>query len=179
MGGGRMLEELIGADDQQVKDAWRRHFDELKGEVRALPGAADLLRAVAALGGRVVLGSSSEEADLDVLLRAIDADDVIEAVTSSGDVDEAKPSPEVFQVALDKVGGTADRAIVVGDTVWDVRAARAAGLDCVCLLTGGIDRRALTDEGAIAVHRDPEELTAQLTESPIGRLLRDERSEDC
>ena len=172
MGAPQLLEELIGADDEQVKDAWRRHFDELKGEVRAFPGAADLLRAVAAAGARVVLASSTEEQDLEVLLRALDVDDVLAAVTSSGDVEEAKPSPEVFLTALDRVGGDPADAIVVGDTVWDVRAAKAAALECVCLLTGGIDRLALEAEGALAVYRDPEELTAELWSSPLARLLR-------
>jgi HAD superfamily hydrolase (TIGR01549 family) len=172
MGAPQLLDELIGEEDEQVKDAWRRHFDELKGEVHALPGAVSLLRAVAAAGARVVLASSTEEQDLDVLLRALDADDVIEEVTSSADVDQAKPSPEVFQTALEKAGARPDRAIVVGDTVWDVRAAKAAGLDCICLLTGGIHRLALEAEGAIAVYRNPEELTERLEESPIGALLR-------
>ena len=172
MGGGQLLRELIGVEDAGVKDAWSRHFEGLKAEVRALPGAADLLRAVAAAGARVVLASSSEEKDLEVLLDALDAGDVIEAVTSSGDVDEAKPAPDVFTTALEKAGVPADRAIVVGDTVWDVRAATAAGLDCVGVLTGGIDRRALEEQGAVAVYRDAEELTAQLAASPIGALIR-------
>ena len=172
MGSSQLLEELIGGDDETVKDAWRRHFDDLKGEVRAFPGAADLLRAVAAAGAQVVLASSTEEQDLEVLLQAIDADDVLAAVTTSGDVDEAKPSPDVFTTALDKVGADPADAIVVGDTVWDIRAARSAALECVCLLTGGIDRLALAAEGAVAVYRDPEELTDQLRSSPIGRLLR-------
>jgi HAD superfamily hydrolase (TIGR01549 family) len=172
MGAPQLLDELIGEEDETVKDAWRRHFDELKDEVHALPGAAALLRAVAAAGARVVLASSTEEQDLDVLLQALDADDVIDEVTSSGDVDQAKPSPEVFQTALEKAGGRVDRAVVVGDTVWDVRAAKAAGLECICLLTGGIDRLALEAEGAVAVYRDPEELTERLSASPIGALLR-------
>ena len=175
MGGGQLLAELIGENDEAVKDAWRRHFDELKPEVRALPGAADLLRAVAAAGARVLLASSTEEKDLEVLLDAIDAGDVVESVTSSGDVDEAKPAPDVFTTTLEKAGVSADRAIVVGDTVWDVRAATAAGLDCVCVLTGGIDRRALEEEGAVAVYRDAEDLTAELAASPIGRLIRSTR----
>jgi HAD superfamily hydrolase (TIGR01509 family) len=175
MGSGQLLRELIGDDDDAVKDAWRRHFDELKPEVRALPGAAALLRAVAAAGARVLLGSSTEEQDLDVLLDAVDAGDVIEVVTSSGDVDEAKPAPDVFTTTLEEAGVSADRAIVVGDTIWDVKAATAAGLDTVGVLTGGIDRRALEAEGAVAVYRDAEELTAQLQESPIGRLIRRSR----
>jgi HAD superfamily hydrolase (TIGR01509 family) len=175
MGSGQLLRELIGDDDDAVKDAWRRHFDELKPEVRALPGAAALLRAVAAAGARVLLGSSTEAQDLDVLLDAVDAVDVIEVVTSSGDVDEAKPAPDVFTTTLEEAGVSADRAIVVGDTIWDVKAATAAGLDTVGVLTGGIDRRALEAEGAVAVYRDAEELTAQLQESPIGRLIRRSR----
>ena len=172
MGSSQLLEELVGEDDDDIKDAWRRNFDDLKGEVRAFPGAADLLRAVAAAGAQVVLASSTEEKDLGVLLEALDADDVITAVTTSGDVEAAKPSPEVFQAGLDKAGADPTEAIVVGDTVWDVRAAKAATLDCVCLLTGGIDRLALKAKGAVAVYRDPEELTRQLRSSPIGRLLR-------
>ena len=172
MGGGQLLRELIGDEDERVKDAWSRHFQELKPEVRALPGAADLLRAVADAGARVLLASSSEEKDLEVLLDALDVGDVIELVTSSGDVEEAKPSPDVFTTALAKAGAAAERAVVVGDTVWDVRAATAAGLDCVGVLTGGIDRRALEEEGAVAVYRDAEELTAELAASPIGQLIR-------
>jgi HAD superfamily hydrolase (TIGR01509 family) len=171
MGSSQLLDELIGGEDDEVKDAWRRQFDQLKSEIRPLPGAAALLRAVAAAGARVVLASSTEEKDLDALLEAIDAEDVIDEVTSSGDVDEAKPSPEVFQTALEKAGADAAGAIVVGDTVWDIRAAKAAGLECICLLTGGIDRLALEAEGAVAVYRDPEELTEQLQQSPIGALL--------
>ena len=175
MGASQLLEELIGADDTAVKEAWRRHFDELKGEVRALPGAAGLLRAVAAAGVRVVLASSTEEQDLEVLLAALAADDVIEAVISSADVEQAKPAPEVFVAAMEKVGADADDTIVVGDTVWDVRAAKAAALDCICLLTGGIDRLALEAEGAVGVYRDAEELTARLRESPIDALIRSTR----
>jgi HAD superfamily hydrolase (TIGR01509 family) len=167
MGSSLLMQDLIGEARDDVKKRWRVEFDELKGEIRALPGARDLLQSVAARGADVVLATSAEEADVEALLHAIDAGDAISVVTSAGDVDEAKPSPDVFTVALEKTHHRAEDAIVVGDTVWDVEAARRAGLDCVCVLTGGIGRDELEQAGAVAVYRDPRELLEQLDSSPL------------
>jgi phosphoglycolate phosphatase-like HAD superfamily hydrolase len=106
-----------------------------------------------------------------VLLDAIDAPDAITGVTSAGDVDEAKPDPEVFQAALAVAGCAPAEAIAVGDTVWDVEAAARAGLDCIGVLTGGISEAELRDAGAVAVYADLEHLRSDLDASPIGRLL--------
>jgi HAD superfamily hydrolase (TIGR01549 family) len=171
MSGGRLLDELIGEESDEVKQAWKKEFHAMADEIRAFPGASDLLRAVARRGPAVVLATSSEEDDLELLLDALDAGEAISAVTSAGDVDEAKPEPEVFETALGKAGVAAGDAIVVGDTVWDVEAARRAGLDCVCVLTGGIARPQLEDAGAVAVYASPEELLARLDESPLARLF--------
>jgi HAD superfamily hydrolase (TIGR01549 family) len=170
-GGPVLLRELVGEEREDVKDRWREHFDRLKPEIRAFPGAADLLRAVASRGAKVVLASSSEEKDVEALLEAIGADDALSGVTSSGDVDEAKPDPEVFQTALETAGSAADDAVVVGDTVWDIEAARRAGLQTVCLLTGGISRCELEAAGALAVYEDAATLLAELDSSPLARLL--------
>jgi HAD superfamily hydrolase (TIGR01509 family) len=169
-GGGVLLRELVGEERGDLKDGWSTHFDELKPEIRAFPGAADLLRAVAAKGPKVVLATSSEPEDVEALREAIDADDAIHAVTSAGDVDEAKPSPEVFEQALQEAGATADDALVVGDTVWDCEAATKAGLRTVGLLSGGISRAELEAAGAIAVYDDPSDLLAHLDESPLAGL---------
>ncbi|HET9444333.1 MAG TPA: HAD family hydrolase [Acidimicrobiales bacterium] len=171
MGASTLIQELVGHDRPDVKDNWRRHFERLKPEVRALPGAADLLRAVASRGVKVVLASSSEEEDLEALLQAIAADDVVDCVTSAGDVEEAKPSPEVFTTALAKAGCGPERALVLGDTVWDVKAAGAAGLACVGVLTGGVSAAELADAGAVAVYDDARALVAALDDSPLARLF--------
>ncbi len=63
--------------------------------------------------------------------------------------------------------------IVVGDTKWDVEAARRSGLDTVAVLTGGWSRQELEDAGAIAVYEDVADILANLDESPLGKLLRD------
>ncbi|MDP1818535.1 MAG: HAD family hydrolase [Acidimicrobiales bacterium] len=174
MAGDLLLEELLGAGDHTpVQDGWRDRFRATRDEARPLPGATDLLRAVAERAARVVIASSSEEADADALVALLDADDVIHAVTSAGDVEEAKPSPEVFEVALRAASGTASRAIAVGDSVWDVESARRAGLDCIGLSTGGTAACALREAGAVETHPGPPELREQLHRGVLGRLLGD------
>ena len=169
--GGVLMRELLGEERDDVKEGWKRHFDALKSEIRAFPEAAALLRAVAARGVRVVLATSSEEDDVAALREAIGADDVVDAVTSAGDVDEAKPSPDVFSIAMEKVGVVAADAIVVGDTVWDVEAATKAGLETIGLLCGGVSRGELEDAGAVAVYEDPADLLAALDRSPMAAML--------
>ena len=61
--------------------------------------------------------------------------------------------------------------LAVGDSVWDVQAARAAGMGCVAVESGGSSRHELDEAGALAVYRDVEELGDQLRTSPIGRLI--------
>lgn len=168
--GDVLLRELAGEERDDIKHAWRRHFAELRPEIRALPGAADLLRAVAAAGPKVVLATSSEEDDVVALRAALGADEVIDAATTAGDVDEAKPSPEVFERALESVGVTATDAVVVGDTGWDVQAAARAGLQTVAVTTGGVSRAELEAAGAVAVYDGPADLLAHLDASPLARL---------
>jgi len=175
MGSSQLLDDLVGddVDQQPLKDAWRRHFEPLKADIRALPGAQALVRAVAERGVHAVYASSSEEADVKLLVEAVGAGDAVSHVTCAGDVEEAKPEPEVFHVALEDSGGDRRRAVVVGDTVWDVQAAERAGLDCVGVLTGGVAKAELEAAGAVAVYRDPLDLLANLVTSPLAALFTD------
>jgi HAD superfamily hydrolase (TIGR01509 family) len=162
MGAARFVRELVGEDRPELVEGHGRHFSPLKPELRALPGAADLLREVHGRGATVVLASSSKEEDVQALLDAIDAPDAIDAVTHAGDVEEAKPDPEVFEAALAKAGCAAAESIVVGDTVWDVEAATRAGVRCVGVRSGGISEAELRAAGAVAVYRDAAHLLAEL-----------------
>ena len=168
--GDVLLEELVGEVRPDIKDGWRRHFDELKGEIRPFPQAASLLRAVAARGPLVVLATSSEPDDVEALREALDVEDAVHAVTSAGDVDEAKPSPEVFERAMAEAGVGPEDAIVVGDSVWDVKAATKAGLRTVTLLCGGFGRAELEEAGAAEVHEDPAALLSALASTAIAEL---------
>ncbi|MEH1017049.1 HAD family hydrolase [Micromonospora sp. CPCC 206060] len=175
MGSDKLLDHLLGADrdrsgDHGIRDTHDRHFAGFWPRLRPLPGAAELLRACAARGLRVVLASSAAEHELAALRAALAADDVIDVVTSAGDAGESKPAPDILTVALERSGLDPARVVFVGDSVWDVVAAGRLGIRCIGLTCGGTGRAELTGAGAVAVHDDPAALLAVLDDSPIGGL---------
>jgi HAD superfamily hydrolase (TIGR01509 family) len=169
MGTDELLETLCGRPRPELKPERARHFEALKGEIRAFPRAADLLRALHGRGVRVVLATSAEKSDLEALLAAIDAEDAIDAVTSAGEVEAAKPAPDLFSTALAEAGTAPEDTVAIGDTVWDVKAASRAGLRCVAVTTGGISRAELEAAGAVAVYDDVAALLDGLDDSPLVR----------
>jgi phosphoglycolate phosphatase-like HAD superfamily hydrolase len=88
------------------------------------------------------------------------------------DVTSTKPDPEIFDVARAKGGIDPAAVLAIGDTVWDVAAARAAHMGCVALESGGFSRAELASAGALAVYRHAQELCEQLFTSPIAMLIR-------
>ncbi|MEU7168058.1 HAD family hydrolase [Streptomyces morookaense] len=171
----RLLDRLLGEDrdkdgDEAISSAHTALYATWFDRLPALAGAGDLLRELAARHWRVVLVTSARSSELAVMRRAIGADDAIHDATSGDDVESGKPAPDPVQQGLERAGVPAGRALFVGDSVWDVKAAARAGVDCVALLTGGIARAELEEAGAVAVHRDPAELLAALDDSPFGRL---------
>ncbi len=115
----------------------------------------------------MVLATSAGGAELSALRRAIGADEAIDATASADDVSEGKPAPEPVEHALELAGVPAERAVLVGDTVWDMRAGTRAGVRCVGVLCGGIPRADLEEAGAEAIYDDPEHLLASLAEGPL------------
>ncbi|MET9089999.1 HAD family hydrolase [Streptomyces sp. NPDC004237] len=145
------------------KTLYAQYFERLT----ALPDAGRLLRRLADDAWTVVLATSASDDELSALRRAIDADDAIKATASADDVSEGKPAPEPVERALELAGVPAQRAVFVGDTVWDMRAGTRAGVRCVGLLCGGIPRADLEEAGADAVFADPAHLLAELARSPF------------
>jgi HAD superfamily hydrolase (TIGR01509 family) len=171
MGADKLLEELLGEYHEALEDAWQAHFAELRDDIPATPGAADLARAAKERGATVVLATSGKPDDVEVLRRTLGADEWIDGAVNSSEVDQSKPAPDIFARALEVAGADPADAVVVGDTVWDLKAAAACDLTCVTVTCGGISRAELEEAGATAVYRDPEELVADLDGSPLGRLL--------
>ena len=159
---GDEVEERIG---EAVRDRWENLFDEVIDEVAALDGAHELLRDLERRGQAVVLASSSIQKHLDHFLDLLDARDVADGWTTKDDVEETKPEPDLVEAALAKAG-TRD-AVMVGDTPWDIEAARNAGIETVCLVTGGFSEQELRDAGAVAVFESVEELRGHLDETPL------------
>jgi len=170
-GSDRFVSSILGRDDEKVRDAHTDFYGQWKHRLVAFDGAADLLRTTKKAGLTVVLATSASEAEAEHLTAAIDADDVIDVVTTKGDVDASKPDPDIVDTALNKAGLDAGHAVFVGDTVWDVEAAGRAGLSCVAVLSGGISEAELRDAGAVAVYRDARHLLDEFDDSPLARLL--------
>ena len=174
MDGSSLLDELLPDDAEDAKDRAKdlhsRFYQETAHLLKPLPGTRRLLDLVAATGLQVVLATSAPEDELALLRKVLDQDEIVSAVTSSGDVDTAKPNPDIVEVALQRAKVGADRAVFVGDSIWDIRAAARAGVECIGVESGGVDRLRLQDEGAVAVYRNPRDLADQLDDSPIGRL---------
>jgi HAD superfamily hydrolase (TIGR01509 family) len=168
-----LMEACIGRADDAVKDTWRERFEELIPEIRAFPGARDLITAVRDGGGRAVLATSSPGDLVEHHLEALGlSEDDLDGLTTDSDVEEAKPAPEVFQAALAQVDGEPSRAVVIGDTGWDIQAASAAGLSTVAVRTGGWGHDELVQAGAIEVHDDVQAVLEHLETSTVGDLLR-------
>jgi HAD superfamily hydrolase (TIGR01509 family) len=171
MGGDQLVTELLGHDCPAAQKARPEHYRELTGDMMAFPHAASLLRRVHQLGLAVVLATSAPREELRLLRNLLDADAVIDAATSADDVKASKPSPEVFLTAMTTAGIDPERAVAVGDSIWDIRAARAAGIGCIALESGGFSRHELSEEGALFVYRDAKELLDQLRTSPLAALI--------
>ncbi|WP_406179325.1 HAD family hydrolase [Streptomyces sp. NBC_01006] len=170
--GEDLLAHLLGEDrDTDQDDTLTTAHDTLYGtyfdRLPPLAAAADLLRELDRRGWRVVLVTSAQQAELDALRRAVDADDAITATASADDVEEGKPAPDPVYHALDLVDARARDSVFVGDTIWDMRAGSRAGVACVGLLCGGIPRGDLEEAGARAVYRHPTDLLAHLSDSPF------------
>ncbi|MET1045041.1 MAG: HAD family hydrolase [Microbacteriaceae bacterium] len=171
MDSGTLLDAILGDDRQQVGERAKRlhaeHLAASASRLRTFPGARQLLTAVDSLGIRVTLCTSAPPDELTRLLTVLDADDVVHAVTSADDVDQAKPDPHIIHAALSKAGVSAEQAVMLGDTVWDAIAAGRAGVPCVGVMSGGISAADLVEAGAIAVYEDVADLLRNLEASPF------------
>lgn len=170
MGGDQLVGAVAGAavEEQQgdkLRQAWTEEFDTLIGDIVALPGARALLVELRRRGHRVVLASSGNPDHTDHYLDLLDARSVVDAWTSSQDVEATKPAPDLLQVALDKVAG-AD-PIMIGDTAWDCAAAGRIDIPVIAGLTGGRSDHELRTAGARWVFDSPDDVRARLDETPL------------
>lgn len=170
MGGDKFVSAVAGDEVEErlgdeLRDEWERLFDELIEEPAALEGARELIVAMKERGLAVVLASSAIQKHLDHFLDLLDARDLADSWTTKDDVEQSKPEPDLVRAALDKAG--TDDAVMLGDTPWDVEAARKAGIDTVCVMTGGFSEQELRDAGAVAVFESLVDLRERLGETPF------------
>ena len=170
MGGDQYVAAVAGDDLERrsgddLRDAHSEEFQKIRDECAPLDGASDLLRELKRRGLIVVLASSSSEDDLEFFVEQLDARDCIDAWTSKDDIERTKPHPDSIESALEKAG-TRD-AVMVGDSRWDIEAAAKAGLETICVITGGWSEQELRDHGAAAVFDSMAHVLEHLDETPL------------
>jgi len=174
MGGDKLMPEVSGISESSELG---QRISSRRGEIfrqrylpaiAAFPRTRELIERFLADGLALAVASSAKEDELEPLLQRAGVADLVRQRTSSDDADESKPDPDIVLAALRHAGVNRQRAVMLGDTPYDVAAARRAGLEIVGLECGGWTREALA--GAVAVYRDPAELLVRYDESPFAVL---------
>jgi HAD superfamily hydrolase (TIGR01549 family) len=165
MGGDKLVTAVAGAAVEEahgeaIRQRWKHEFDELIGEVVAVSAATQLLTAVKESGATLVLASSGKPDHVEHFVDLLGARDLADAWTTSEDVEDTKPDPDVLAVALERVGSTA--AVTFGDSTWDAEAAGRLGLPAVAVRTGGFGVDELRAAGAVEVFDSLTDLVADL-----------------
>lgn len=151
---------------QEAEAIQRRHgelFMQLLPDRRPLPGAVELLGFLRSIGLRFAIATSGRRPEINKSLEALGLDPQT-VVIDRGDVARAKPEPDLFLACQQRLGVSAQDCYVVGDAVWDLLAARRAGMLSIGLLSGGYGEDELSRAGAFRVYRDPSELHRSLDE---------------
>jgi HAD superfamily hydrolase (TIGR01549 family) len=155
MGGDKIVAALVGEEaerdqGEEIREAEGEAYGELIGEVESIEGARELIVDLRKEGAAIVLASSAKPEEVEHYVDLLDARDLVDAWTTAGDVARTKPSPDLVHAALDQAEGDG-KAVMIGDSVWDVKAATAAGVATLAVLTGGFSEAELRDAGAAAV----------------------------
>jgi HAD superfamily hydrolase (TIGR01509 family) len=170
-GGDKLLRELASLDDQSGEG---KTISEQRAEifrtrylpaVKPTPGAEQFVEWLIESGLKVVVATSAKQEEVKGLLAICGAEALLSDATTSDDAERSKPDPDIVAAALEKSGATPDRAAMIGDTPYDIEAARRAGIVTIALRCGGWDDASL--QGSIAIYDDPKDLQDRLAESPF------------
>lgn len=156
-GSDKLIPEFV-EDEEDIEKVDELHseiYAELQPHGHPLPGAKELLASLAERGYQVWLVTSAKPEELEQYLEQLEAEGKLSGIVNSSDVEDSKPAPDIFELALEKAGVSAGETVAVGDAVWDIEAAHEAGISTVAVLTGGtFDEEELREAGAVEVYRD-------------------------
>jgi HAD superfamily hydrolase (TIGR01509 family) len=157
---------------KRLEATHQRYFDRLIGRIEPLPGASELLRLLEKQSIPFAIATSGGAGQTKRLLARIPNRPDCPVLTAD-DVEAAKPAPDLFHLAAQKLEREPGDCFVVGDSVWDVLAARRMKAAAVALQTGGFDSHELQESGAYRVYADPRALSQSLEQ--LGLSLRSHR----
>jgi HAD superfamily hydrolase (TIGR01549 family) len=165
MGGDQLIAALAGDEVErekgdEIREAEKPLYMAMIEQVEPLEGARELLRELSDDGRDVILASSAKDDEVDHYVELLDASERVEGWTTSADVEQTKPDPDLVEAALEKAGTR--EAVMVGDSVWDVAAADRAGIATIAVLSGGYATEELRGAGAAAVLESVDDLRRDL-----------------
>ena len=171
-GGDNLLPALVPDAPEAVRQALENaHAEIYKRDylerVQLFPGARELLLKTREAGKKVVLASSASRPELDHYVELLGAAEIIHAATSKDDVAHSKPYPDIFLAAAGHAEADPSEALVIGDTPYDIIAARRSGIDTIALRSGRFPEQALTEQRPVAIYDDVAALLAEFDRSPI------------
>jgi len=142
--------------DQYRSDLFKKEYLPC---VKPFPSVRELFEQIRGDGKQILLASSGKKPETKHYTKLLQIEDLIDGQITSEDANSSKPAPDIFNAALAKLGVSRNEAIVVGDTRFDVEAAKKAGLAAIGFLCGqAADEQTLRKAGALAVYRDPADL---------------------
>lgn len=162
MGGDKLVAEVAGESVEErhgdeLRDRWREEYAAIRHEVDPLPGASDLVHDLAGRGLAVALASSGDPEFAREAVATLGIGAEIAALTTAEDAEDSKPDPDLVRTTLARLPGVR-RAVLVGDTPYDVESAGRAGLGCLGLRSGGYSEAELVEAGALLVVDSPADL---------------------
>jgi HAD superfamily hydrolase (TIGR01509 family) len=152
-----LIREFVDDEEkvEMIQDLHSEIYEELQAYGHPLPGAKELISSLKERGYEVWFVTSAKDEELEHHMQELEAEGTVDGVVNSSAVENSKPAPDIFEETLKRAGATVDETVAVGDAVWDVEAARAAGVRTVAVLTGGAyHKEALEEAGAVAVNED-------------------------
>ena len=172
MGGDQLIgaltdERFEEREGDSIRAAEKVRYMELIGEVEPMQGARQLLEEIKRRGHSVVLASSAKADEVEHYLELLDARSIADAWTTSADVEQTKPQPDLVNSALEKADADPKDAVMVGDTPWDVQAANSAKVQTIAVRTGGFGQEELEEAGAAAVFESVAELLGRIDETKL------------
>ncbi|MBV8655833.1 MAG: HAD family hydrolase [Candidatus Eremiobacteraeota bacterium] len=172
MGGDKILKAIDPKlDDEGEPGKWiselrgRIFLDRYVSSLPPTPGARALLVHLGSAGFKRIVATSAKRQELDALLKTAGVADQIDTAVTSDDAQRSKPDTDILESALQRGRVGRDRAVYLGDTPYDVEAARRAEVCCIALRCGGWDDRDLAD--ADATYDNPADLLAHIEDSPL------------
>jgi HAD superfamily hydrolase (TIGR01509 family) len=178
MSGGLLIEALLReigrsvtkAEGERLAQLHEEAYARLRPQVRVLPGALDLLACLSRAGVPWAIATSGRPASAQPMLALLKLGLDVPVITRD-QVERAKPDPDLFLAAAKRLGVLATDSVVVGDSVWDLLAARRASAIGVGLLSGGYGQDELERAGAYRVYQDPADLLRHLDEVGVRSAL--------